>query len=83
MEAVALHDFTAHHSNEDELPFRKGSILKVKFQINRSKIYGFNSFTCFRASQEVGDKPDLIRTRVTDIFRSNNCLCEIKVYFHN
>ena len=60
MEAVALHDFTAHHTNEDELPFTKGSILKVKFQINRSKIYGFNSFTCFRASQEVGDKPDLI-----------------------
>ena len=30
MEAVALNDFT-HQSNEDELPFRKGSILKVKF----------------------------------------------------
>ncbi|CAH3041085.1 unnamed protein product [Porites lobata] len=29
MEAVALHDFTANHSNEDELPFRKGSILKI------------------------------------------------------
>ncbi|XP_031575227.1 growth factor receptor-bound protein 2-like [Actinia tenebrosa] len=29
MEAVALHDFTPSSSNEDELPFKKGSILKV------------------------------------------------------
>lgn len=29
MEAVALHEFNANASNEDELPFVKGSILKV------------------------------------------------------
>ena len=29
MEAVALHDFV-NDSNGDELPFKKGSILKVK-----------------------------------------------------
>ncbi|XP_057311971.1 growth factor receptor-bound protein 2-like [Hydractinia symbiolongicarpus] len=29
MEAVALHDFVPQSANDDELPFRKGSILKV------------------------------------------------------
>ena len=30
MEAVALHDFNPQSANEDELPFNKGSILKVR-----------------------------------------------------
>eukprot|EP00927_Polykrikos_kofoidii_P048992 TRINITY_DN43144_c0_g1_i1.p1 TRINITY_DN43144_c0_g1~~TRINITY_DN43144_c0_g1_i1.p1 ORF type:complete len:292 (-),score=49.89 TRINITY_DN43144_c0_g1_i1:145-1020(-) len=29
MEAVALHDFVANSANDDELPFRKGSTLKL------------------------------------------------------
>jgi len=29
MEAVALHDFNPQSANEDELPFNKGSILKI------------------------------------------------------
>lgn len=31
MEAVALHDFYPQSANEDELPFNKGSVLKVSF----------------------------------------------------
>ena len=29
MEAVALHDFKPSSSNEDELPFNRGTIIKV------------------------------------------------------
>ena len=33
MEAIALHDFIASTSNEDELPFKKTNILKVSIYV--------------------------------------------------